>query len=113
MCKNVGHWWVFLGVSYNALLSGSHALRVMERNCKSITTFVPFDSADLIRVFPPFPAQVCFSGNLLTRQDALCAWRRLHAHVPAAQDASGSQRVGCKLGKPKDSGATGSKCTKQ
>ena len=59
-----------------------------------IQAFVPFDSADILRVFPPFPAHVKFEGLLLTKQDALRAWRWRHPVVAPAAGAQCKQRPG-------------------
>ena len=54
-----------------------------KKNC----VFKEFESADLIRQYPPFDAKLLIHGREYTRNDAICAWRRNHSESHKRGDA--------------------------
>ena len=68
-----------------------------------IRAFEPFNSADILRSFPPFHAQIKLEGELLTKQDALRAWRWRHSDVASSRDSAsgpkGKHRAASSVGK--------------
>ena len=65
--------------------------------------FEHFESADLLRLWPPFGALIVIGGLAYTKSDALGAWRRHHgtgfARRPRAEHhvAVCTQRPVCKV----------------